>query len=63
MDKNGKRAGTGSGDPWTHRQAIQVVAIIPDDTDAALAVLDRARELLVCWDRLPARPTPILVKA
>jgi hypothetical protein len=29
-------------DAWTHRQAIQV-AQLPDDTEAALAVLDRAR--------------------
>ena len=36
-------------DEWTHRQAIQIVAQLPDDTEAALAVLERARELLVAW--------------
>ena len=40
-------------DSWTHRQAIQVVAQLPDDTEAALAVLDRARQLLTCWDQMP----------
>lgn len=36
-------------DPWTHRQAIQIVAQLPDDTDTALTVLERARELLLAW--------------
>ena len=50
-------------DEWTHRQAIQIVAQLPDDTEAALAVLERARELLVCWDRVDdaERPRPTLV--
>jgi hypothetical protein len=51
-------------DSWTHRQAIQVVAQLPDDTEAALAVLDRARQLLTCWDQMPEPVTElVLVKA
>ena len=53
-------------DQWTHRQAIQMVAQLPDDMEAALAVLERARQLLLCWDgfaELLERPQkPILVK-
>lgn len=53
-------------DEWTHRQAIQIVAQLPDDSAAALAVLDRARELLICWNRrfeAEERPLkPVLVK-
>ena len=51
-------------DSWTHRQAIQVVATLPDDTEAALAVLERARQLLTCWDQMPEPVTGlVLVKA
>ena len=51
-------------DSWTHRQAIQLVAQLPDDTEAALAVLERARQLLTCWDQMPEPVTgPALVKA
>jgi hypothetical protein len=51
-------------DAWTHRQAIQVVAQLPDDSEAALAVLDRARQLLLCWDQMPEPVSrPVLVKA
>ena len=51
-------------DAWTHRQAIQLVAQLPDDTEAALAVLDRARQLLVYWDQMPEPVTGlVLVKA
>jgi hypothetical protein len=54
----------GSVDSWTHRQAIQIVAQLPDDTDTALAVLARARELLVCWGEREEveRPRPALVR-
>jgi hypothetical protein len=51
-------------DQWTHRQAINIVAQLPDDTEAALAVLERARELLIAWDGANEvkGPKPILVK-
>ena len=64
MDERGgngfDRSKTSNTDQWMHRQAIQLVAQLPDDTAAALAVLDRARELLVCWDALaPPQATPV----
>ena len=34
---------------WVHRQALQIAGLLPDDTDHALAVLDRARFLLQSW--------------
>jgi hypothetical protein len=51
-------------DHWMHRQAIQIVAQLPDDPEVALAVLTRARELLVCWeDRVaPQDLRPTLVR-
>jgi hypothetical protein len=54
----------GKVDAWTHRQAIQIVAQLPDDTDTALAVLARARELLVCWGEReePKELRPALVR-
>jgi hypothetical protein len=48
-------------DAWTHRQAIQLVAQLPDDTEAALAVLDRARQLLVYWDQMPEPVTGLVL--
>ena len=48
-------------DSWTHRQAIQVVATLPDDTEAALAVLDRARQLLVYWDQMSEPVTELVL--
>jgi hypothetical protein len=51
----------GVTDAWTHRQAIQVVAMLPDDTEAALAVLDRARQLLLCWDQMPEPVTELVL--
>lgn len=40
-------------DQWTHRQAIQVIGLLPDNQDQALAILERARFLLKCWDLQP----------
>ena len=50
-DQNGgkPRPRTSVGDQWTHRQALQVLAQLPDDQQEALAVLDRARALLEMW--------------
>jgi hypothetical protein len=51
-------------DACIHREAIQMVAMLPDGTEAALAGLDRARQLLVYWDQMPEPVTrPTLVKA
>jgi hypothetical protein len=54
MDTNRDR-----NDAWTHRQAIQIVAQLPDDEDAALAVLERAKELLTCWRERAQKLSPI----
>ena len=59
MWQDDKTAGV---DQSIHRMAIQIVAQLPDDTEKALAVLNRARELLECWGsrleptRKPAKP-------
>jgi hypothetical protein len=39
--------------PILRRQAIQVVALLPEDTKDALAVLDHARELLTQFVESP----------
>ncbi len=41
-------------DSWTHRQAIQLVAQLPDDTEAALAVLDRRVNCCCAGTRCPS---------
>ena len=53
-------------DRWTNHQAIQIVAMLPEDTEKALAILDRARWLLICWNCEAPTPiraiAPVLVK-
>jgi hypothetical protein len=34
---------------WTHRQAVEIIGLLPDDHDEALAILDRARFFLENW--------------
>ncbi len=46
------------GRQTTHRLALQVVAALPDDMAAALAVLDRAKFLLECW-QLEQEPSEV----
>lgn len=36
-----------------HRQALQILAILPDDLGQATAILDRAKFLLGCWELGP----------
>lgn len=55
---NGRRSPvTGpAADQWTHRQALQLVAMLPDDLVQATAILDRAKYLLDCWTLRPEEP-------
>lgn len=50
-DGNGgkNRRQTLEGHQTTHRVALQIAGMLPDDTEEALAVLDRARFLLESW--------------
>lgn len=42
-----------TADQWTHRLALQLLNGLPEDHQHALAVLDRARFLLECWQLQP----------
>lgn len=49
---------------WTHRQALQIIEQLPDNTAAAIAVLDRAKALLEMWQigwNKPSEPPDIRV--
>jgi hypothetical protein len=48
-----KSGGSAAADQWTHRQALHLIALLPDDQQQAIAILERARFLLSCWTLKP----------